>query len=53
MLAEAFAEIGSQPVVVRSAVGIVGVHIAEGDAAGVIECGRRWIAVGVEARKSC
>src|SRR5258708_35332879 len=36
MVAEALAEIDGQPVVVRRAIGVVGIHVAEGDAASVI-----------------
>src|SRR3984893_2596470 len=48
MVVEALAEIDGQPVVVRSAVRIVGVHVAKGDAAGVIERGRRGVASRIE-----
>ena len=34
MIAKAFFQVGSEPVVDRAAVGVVGVHVAEGDAAG-------------------
>src|SRR5271166_5542034 len=42
--AEALAEISAQAVIARSAIGEVGVHVAEGDA--VTE--GAWIAVGIE-----
>ena len=51
--AEALAEIGGQPVIDRTAVGVVGIHIAERNAAGVGKA-VAWvgIAVGVEAGQS-
>ena len=38
MAAEALAQVGGQAVIDRAAVGVVGVHVAEGDAAG-----RKWL----------
>src|SRR6266404_2985671 len=49
VVVEALAEIDGQPVVVRSAIGIVGIHVTEGDAASVIECGRHRITCRIES----
>ena len=49
MAAEALAEIGGEAVIDRAAVGVIGVHVAEGDAARVIEGGGRGIAFGIKA----
>ena len=46
MIAEALAQIGGEAVIDRAAIGVVGVHISEGNAAA--ECGR--VAIGVEPR---
>ena len=52
VLGEALAEIGAESVIDRTAVGVVGVHVAEGDAAGVGEAvGRGGIAGLVEPRQ--
>ncbi len=51
VVVETLAEVGGQTVVVRRAVGIVGVHVAEGDAAGVIERGWHWITCRIESRQ--
>src|SRR6266404_626574 len=49
MVAEALAEIDGQPIVVRCAIGIVGVHVAKGDAVRIIGCGRHRVAFRVES----
>src|SRR5437763_818038 len=52
LIAEAFTQVGGQTMVDRAAVRVVGVHIAEGNAAGIgksVHC--RRIASGVEAGK--
>src|SRR5208282_5723005 len=52
VLCEALAQIGAQPVIVGSAVGVVGIHVAERDAAGVWASRRRGITGRVETRQS-
>src|SRR6266403_3222762 len=49
VVVEALAEIDGQPVVVRSAIGIVGIHVTEGDAVRIIGRGRHRVAFRVES----
>src|SRR5262249_15825229 len=52
VIAKALAEVGGEPVVHGAAVGEVRVHVAEGDAAGVVKGRRSRVASGIKAWES-
>src|SRR5216684_1068293 len=52
VVAEGLAQVSAEAVIDRAAVGVVRVHVAEGNAAGVGERRGRWIARRVEAWQS-
>ena len=52
MVAEPLSQIGSEAVIDGTAVRVIGVHVTERHATGVVERGRRRIALSVESWES-